>query len=37
MTDTAWLVLAICAGVVFAVGWLKREQWIRRRRANRND
>ena len=37
MTDTAWLVIAICAGAVFAVGWLKREQWIHRRRGNRKE
>ena len=35
MSDTAWLIVAIVAGAVFTVGWLKREQWIHRRRANR--
>jgi hypothetical protein len=35
VTDTAWLIIAIVAGAAFAVGWLKREQWIHRRRAHR--
>jgi hypothetical protein len=37
VSDTAWLIVAISAGALFALGWLKREQWIRRRRASRRD
>jgi hypothetical protein len=33
VTDTAWLVVAIVVGVLFALGWVKREQWIERRRS----
>jgi len=33
MTDAGWLLLAVTAGAVFAVFWIKRELWIHRRRA----
>ena len=33
MSDTAWLVVAVVAGVALAVFWVKRELWIHRRRA----
>jgi len=35
MSDTAWLVVAIASGVVFALGWVGREVWIYRRRHRR--
>jgi hypothetical protein len=36
VTEPAWLALALVAGALFAVGWIKRELWIhRRRRASR--
>jgi hypothetical protein len=31
MSDTGWLVLAITAGVLAAIGWLVRERWVVRR------
>jgi hypothetical protein len=34
VSDTAWLIVAISAGVLFALAWLKREQWIHRRRTS---
>ena len=36
MTDTAWLLVAVVAGIAFAVFFVKRELWIhqRRRRAS---
>jgi hypothetical protein len=37
LSDVGWLVLAVVVGVVFAVLWLKREVWIHRRRARRDD
>jgi hypothetical protein len=35
VTNAAWLVVAIVAGAAFAVGWLKREQWIHRRASRK--
>jgi len=35
MRDTAWLILALVTGGLAALGWIKREQWIHRRRARR--
>jgi len=32
MSDTAWLVVAVTAGAVFAVFGITRELWIHRRR-----
>ena len=32
MSETGWLIVAIVAGILIAVGWVKREMWIRRRR-----
>jgi hypothetical protein len=32
MREAAWLVIALVGGGLAAFGWLKREQWIRRRR-----
>jgi uncharacterized membrane protein YbhN (UPF0104 family) len=32
MRDLVWLVVAIVAGLLAAVGWLARERWIMRRR-----
>ncbi len=32
MSDTGWLVVAIVAAVLAAIGWVSREVWIRRRR-----
>lgn len=32
MSDTGWLIVAVVAGVLAAVGWVKRELWIHRRR-----
>src|SRR5262249_51389043 len=37
VSDTGWLIVALLAGVLFAAGWIKRELWIRRRRAARRD
>ena len=37
MSDLGWLVLAVVAGLVFAVLWVTREAWIYRRRARRDD
>ena len=33
MSDAGWLAVAVVAGALFAVGWVKREMWVRRRRA----
>jgi len=35
MSTTGWLVVAIVAGVMFAVGGVSRELWIHRRRRRR--
>jgi uncharacterized membrane protein YbhN (UPF0104 family) len=35
MRDTAWLVVAIVAGVLAVIGWIVRERWIIRRRRRR--
>jgi len=35
MSETGWLLLAVGAGLVFAVLWVLREVWIHRRRARR--
>jgi uncharacterized membrane protein YqiK len=32
MRDLAWLLVAVVAGVLAAVGWFARERWIMRRR-----
>jgi hypothetical protein len=32
MSDRAWLLIAIVAGVVLGFLWVKRELWIHRRR-----
>jgi len=32
VSEAGWLVVAIVAGVLFVVGWIKRERWIARRR-----
>jgi len=32
MSDTGWLVAALVAGALMAVGWVSREIWIHRRR-----
>jgi hypothetical protein len=37
MSDVGWLIVAIVAAIVFGVLWLKREIWIHRRRAGRDD
>jgi uncharacterized membrane protein YbhN (UPF0104 family) len=35
MRDTAWLIVAIVAGVLAVIGWIARERWIMRRRRRR--
>jgi hypothetical protein len=35
MRDTIWLIVAIVAGVLAAVGWIARERWLVRRRRRR--
>jgi uncharacterized membrane protein YbhN (UPF0104 family) len=35
MRDSAWLIVAIVAGVLTVVGWIVRERWIIRRRRRR--
>jgi uncharacterized membrane protein YbhN (UPF0104 family) len=30
--DLVWLLVAVVAGVLAAVGWIARERWIMRRR-----
>jgi hypothetical protein len=35
VTETGWLVVALLAGLAFAVFWVKRELWIHRRRSGR--
>jgi hypothetical protein len=35
MRDTVWLIVAIVAGVLAAVGWIARERWLMRRRGRR--
>lgn len=35
MSDTGWLILAVTVGVLAAIGWVKRERWIHRRRQRR--
>ncbi len=37
MSDTAWLVVAIVAGILAVTGWIAREGWIYRRRRARKD
>lgn len=38
MSDTGWLVIAVAAGVLAPVLWVKRELWLtRRRRGRRGD
>ncbi len=32
MSDLAWLVVAVAAGVLALIGWVTRERWIMRRR-----
>jgi uncharacterized membrane protein YbhN (UPF0104 family) len=32
MRDLVWLLVAVVAGVLAAVGWIARERWIIRRR-----
>jgi uncharacterized membrane protein YbhN (UPF0104 family) len=32
MRDLVWLLVAIVAGVLAAVGWIARERWLMRRR-----
>jgi hypothetical protein len=32
MRDLGWLIVAVVAGVLAAVGWIARERWIMRRR-----
>jgi uncharacterized membrane protein YbhN (UPF0104 family) len=32
MRDLVWLLVAVVAGVLAAVGWVARERWIMRRR-----
>jgi uncharacterized membrane protein YbhN (UPF0104 family) len=32
MRDLVWLVVAVVAGLLAAVGWVARERWIMRRR-----
>jgi hypothetical protein len=36
MSETGWLILAVVVGVLAAIGWVKREIWIRRRRQRRD-
>ena len=35
MSDAGWLILAVTVGVLAAIGWVKREMWIHRRRQRR--
>jgi uncharacterized membrane protein YbhN (UPF0104 family) len=35
MRDLVWLVVAVVAGVLAAVGWIARERWLMRRRRQR--
>jgi len=35
MGDTGWLIVAIVAGLLAAIGWVVRERWIIRRRRRR--
>jgi hypothetical protein len=37
VTEAGWLALALVAGVLFAIGWVKRELWIHRRRRRNAD
>ena len=32
MRDLVWLIVAVVAGLLAAVGWIARERWIMRRR-----
>ena len=32
MRDLVWLVVAVVAGLLAAVGWIARERWVMRRR-----
>ena len=32
MRDLVWLLVAVVAGLLAAVGWIARERWIMRRR-----
>jgi uncharacterized membrane protein YbhN (UPF0104 family) len=33
--ELGWLVVAVVAGVLAAIGWLARERWLMRRRRRR--
>lgn len=35
MRDLVWLIVAVVAGVLAAMGWIARERWIMRRRRRR--
>jgi hypothetical protein len=35
MSDTIWLVVVLVSGSLAAIGWVKRELWIQRRRRQR--
>lgn len=37
MTDTGWLIVAIVAGIGFALFYVKRELWVHRRWRRRRD
>jgi hypothetical protein len=32
MRDLVWVIVAVVAGLLAAVGWIARERWIMRRR-----
>jgi hypothetical protein len=32
LSDIAWLIVAVTAGALAAIGWIARERWIMRRR-----
>jgi hypothetical protein len=32
MSESGWLLVALLFGALAAIGWIKREMWIRRRR-----
>jgi len=35
MRDVVWLIVAVVAGILAAVGWVARERWLMRRRRGR--
>jgi hypothetical protein len=35
MSDTGWLLVALLAGALAVIGWIRREVWIHQRRRRK--